>query len=290
MTAIRGPILLSMGLHCLFAVVLAVAPLGAKGVLEPRQEITIDLIEAAATPPAVEPADSPVRQELSSPVIRHALKRDPQPAQHPSRAIHTGRLAKVAHTNAQTAALVSRPAPVLSASRSLAAAIEPVPSFIEMPRSFHLAGPPAVMPDAEGVIFPTDMISSVSALPTTGIVPSLNRPVLTARAGLAQVFRDTSPERMEAIRSKAKPGHNVRPEYPRTAREAGWEGTVMLRVEVLPDGKAGLVSVHQTSGYAILDHAALTAVQRWRFSPAMDGNFPVHSVVHLPVRFDLTAP
>ena len=45
MTAIRGPILLSMGLHGLFAVVLAVAPLGAKAVLEPRQEITIDLIE-----------------------------------------------------------------------------------------------------------------------------------------------------------------------------------------------------------------------------------------------------
>ena len=52
MTAIRGPILLSMGLHGLFAVVLAVAPLGAKAVLEPRQEITIDLIEPAATQPA----------------------------------------------------------------------------------------------------------------------------------------------------------------------------------------------------------------------------------------------
>jgi TonB family protein len=178
---------------------------------------------------------------------------------------------------------------MVSSSRSLAP-IEQVPSFIEMPRSFNLVGPLAVLPDGEGVTLPTDMISSVNALPATGIVPALNRPVMTAREGVAQVFRDTSAERMEAIRSKAKPGHNVRPEYPRTAREAGWEGTVMLRVEVLPDGKAGVVSVHQTSGYAILDHAALTAVQRWRFSPAMDGNFPIYSVVHLPVRFDLTAP
>ncbi len=64
----------------------------------------------------------------------------------------------------------------------------------------------------------------------------------------------------------------------------------MLRVEVLPDGNAGSVSVRRTSGHAILDDAALTAVQRWHFSPAMDGNFPIRSVVHLPVKFDLMTP
>ena len=289
MTAIRGPIFLSAGLHGLFAVILAVAPLGAKAVLEPRQEITIDLIEPAPTPPAVEHADSPVRPELPSPVIRHALKRDLRPAHQRSSVSHSGRLASVAHANPETAARVGRHAPTVSSS-TLAPPIEPVPSFIEMPRSLNLVGRPAVLAAREGVTLPTDMISSVSALPTTGIVPPLKRPVLMARAGLGQVFRDAPAERMEAIRSKAKPSHNVRPEYPRTAREAGWEGTVMLRVEVLPDGKAGVVSVRQTSGHAILDHAALTAVQRWRFSPAMDGNFPVHSIVHLPIRFDLTAP
>jgi len=288
MTAIRGPIFLSAGLHGLFAVILAVAPLGAKAVLEPRQEITIDLIEPAPTPPAVEHADSPVRP-VPSPVIRHALKRDLRPAHQRSSVSHSGRSASVAHANSETAARVGRHAPTVSSS-TLAPPIEPVPSFIEMPRSLNLVGRPAVLAAREGVTLPTDMISSVSALPTTGIVPPFKRPVLMARAELGQVFRDAPAERMEAIRSKAKPSHNVRPEYPRTAREAGWEGTVMLRVEVLPDGKAGVVSVRQTSGHAILDHAALTAVQRWRFSPAMDGNFPVHSIVHLPVRFDLTAP
>ena len=77
---------------------------------------------------------------------------------------------------------------MVSSSRSLAPPIEPVPSFIEVPRSFHLVGPLAAMPDGEGVTLPTDMISSVSALSETGIVPALNRPVMTARAGLAQVF------------------------------------------------------------------------------------------------------
>jgi protein TonB len=88
-------------------------------------------------------------------------------------------------------------------------------------------------------------------------------------------------------RTKVRMGNNPRPEYPRLAREAGWEGTVVLLVEVMPDGKAGTVALHKSSGHPVLDEAAVGAVQGWRFMPAMDGNFPIMSVVQLPVRFDL---
>jgi protein TonB len=135
-----------------------------------------------------------------------------------------------------------------------------------------------------------DTISPPSTLSSTSIVPPLFRPILTGRTESRPVLRDSSAETPEAARSKARSGQNLRPDYPRSAQEAGWEGTVMLRVEVLPDGNAGRVSVQRTSGHAILDDAALTAVQRWRFSPAMDGNFPIRSVVHLPVKFDLMTP
>ena len=47
--------------------------------------------------------------------------------------------------------------------------------------------------------------------------------------------------------------------------------------------------LHKTSGYSILDEAALSAVKGWQFGPAMDGNFPVERVVRMPVRFDLRA-
>ena len=63
----------------------------------------------------------------------------------------------------------------------------------------------------------------------------------------------------------------------------------MLQVLVLPDGTAGAVALHKTSGHSLLDEAALSAVKDWKFIPAMDGNFPVQSVVRLPVRFDLKA-
>jgi protein TonB len=67
----------------------------------------------------------------------------------------------------------------------------------------------------------------------------------------------------------------------------GWEATVMLRVEVKEDGTVGDLSVRRSSGHAILDEAALTAVRGWRFTPPRDGGFSMSTVVDVPVRFDL---
>lgn len=58
------------------------------------------------------------------------------------------------------------------------------------------------------------------------------------------------------------------PAYPEQARRAGVEGTVVLRIEILENGRAGVVSVSQSSGSELLDDAAVAAVQRWRFVPA----------------------
>jgi TonB-like protein len=44
----------------------------------------------------------------------------------------------------------------------------------------------------------------------------------------------------------------ARPPYPKRAREMGWEGTVLLRVEVRTDGTVAEVKVEQTSGYTML--------------------------------------
>jgi TonB family protein len=278
MTALRLPILVSMGLHGMIAVVLALVPLGVKAVFEQRQEITVALIEPMPSPPVLEPIESSVTPELPAPVVHKLVRREQPPPQR----IRTPRQVNASHAGVPAAA-----APVSSPSES---SMRAIPAFIVMPRSSNGAVLPAVLSVRDSLNLPTDMISSVSAVPNTGMVPPFNRPVPITGAEPRAVFRDASAERVEAARLKARPGQNLRPEYPRTAREAGWEGTVMLQVEILPDGKAGVVSVHRTSGHAILDDAALTAVQRWRFSPAMDGNFPIKTVVHLPVKFDLRTP
>ena len=68
----------------------------------------------------------------------------------------------------------------------------------------------------------------------------------------------------------------------------GWEGTVLLRVEVRTDGTVAEVKVEETSGYTVLDQSAVVTARGWRFAPEMDGGFPMPTIVDVPVRFDLT--
>jgi protein TonB len=61
----------------------------------------------------------------------------------------------------------------------------------------------------------------------------------------------------------------------------------MLAVEVTADGRAGSVRLSQSSGFPVLDAAALQAVRRWTFDPARNLGMAVASQVEVPVRFDL---
>ncbi len=80
---------------------------------------------------------------------------------------------------------------------------------------------------------------------------------------------------------------NPRPPYPEIARRRGYEGTVVLEVRVKTDGKVGGVRLAETSGYELLDQAALQAVPAWQFIPAARGDQPVEMEVRVPVRFQL---
>ncbi len=91
------------------------------------------------------------------------------------------------------------------------------------------------------------------------------------------------------IRAKSKPGYfqNRPPEYPQLARQMHQEGLVMLSVEVDQKGMPVKVEVKQSSGYQLLDQAALKAVKRWRFQPERIGDIPIESKVTIPVKFRL---
>jgi protein TonB len=80
---------------------------------------------------------------------------------------------------------------------------------------------------------------------------------------------------------------NPAPEYPQMALRRGWEGTVLLRVEVLPSGKPGQIQIQQSSGRDALDAAALAAVKRWSFVPAKQGDVAQTGWVSVPIDFKL---
>ncbi len=79
----------------------------------------------------------------------------------------------------------------------------------------------------------------------------------------------------------------VKPRYPATARRAGWQGTTVLKVRVDSQGAPDRVTVDRTSGFDILDAAAVKAMGRWRFHPARRGNHRVAAWVRIPVTFKL---
>jgi protein TonB len=80
---------------------------------------------------------------------------------------------------------------------------------------------------------------------------------------------------------------NRPPVQPMRSIRNGEEGTVMLRVQVLADGNAGQVEVAESSGFPMLDDAAKSAVQNWRFHPAMLDGKPVTEWFRVPITFKL---
>ncbi|MGL4315573.1 MAG: energy transducer TonB [Pseudomonas sp.] len=80
---------------------------------------------------------------------------------------------------------------------------------------------------------------------------------------------------------------NPAPEYPSLAQRRGWEGTVLLRVHVLANGKPSDIQIQKSSGREALDEAAVRAVKRWSFVPAKRGDVAQEGWVTVPLDFRL---
>ncbi len=78
--------------------------------------------------------------------------------------------------------------------------------------------------------------------------------------------------------------HKVEPEYTDEAREADLNGTVVLSIEVHPDGKAYNVQVERGLG-AGLDEAAVQAIEQWEFEPGKKAGKPVTVAARVEVSF-----
>ena len=81
--------------------------------------------------------------------------------------------------------------------------------------------------------------------------------------------------------------NNPVPAYPMVARRMGWQGRVVLHVEVLASGLPGQVKLHQSSGHDVLDNAAMQAVRGWRFVAARQGGQVVSKWFLVPIPFIL---
>ena len=78
---------------------------------------------------------------------------------------------------------------------------------------------------------------------------------------------------------------NAPPRYPPDAIRRGWSGEVLLRLTIDSTGQVVQVELIRSSGYQILDQAAVEAVRRWKGAPAKSDGRPIAVVRQLPVRF-----
>ncbi|HSM36858.1 MAG TPA: energy transducer TonB [Longimicrobiales bacterium] len=75
-------------------------------------------------------------------------------------------------------------------------------------------------------------------------------------------------------------------DFPLALWDQGAEGETILMVHITPMGTVDSVYVHESSGYAQFDSAAVAGAQMLRFTPGRRGDRRVDMWARLPVRFD----
>jgi len=179
------------------------------------------------------------------------------------------------------------------------------PMTIEFSRPAPPVVEPPPAPPAPPVVEPPPPVEHESAVkppppkPQPKPRPAMKAAPKPAPKALEQPPAAASPEAVPAPPSPPAPApvtpasasaaylKNPAPEYPSLAQRRGWEGTVLLRVQVLPSGSPGTIEIQKSSGRQALDEAALAAVKRWRFVPAKQGDVAQVGWVSVPIDFKI---
>ena len=176
------------------------------------------------------------------------------------------------------------PSPAPAPTPELAAPEPPPPADLAEPAPARVAVAPEPLP----VEIPKP--PRAKPLPPRPRVAAITPPVEPVTSGttepqVAALSPPTAP--VVAPRPVSGIAGNPAPEYPMEARRRGFEGKVVLRVEVSAAGRPLQVTVLTSSGHSSLDQAALDAVERWRFEPATQAGQAVAGAANVPVQFRL---
>jgi periplasmic protein TonB len=101
------------------------------------------------------------------------------------------------------------------------------------------------------------------------------------------ITAETSPAPPVAETANMTVNKRVDPVYPAGSRRDGEQGTGMFKVLVDAKGRPQDVQVLRSTGFPRLDAAALEAIRKWVFSPAMQGGQGVQSWTRVQVAFQL---
>lgn len=143
--------------------------------------------------------------------------------------------------------------------------------------------PPPFVPPPEIVIaLPAANPNTTAIQQTTTQRPVAPPPPVAAPAPAPKPVQRTAPA------SDPRRGL-TQPDYPPASRRAGEEGTVVLELYVLANGRVGEARVKQSSGFPRLDEAAVREAKRtWRLRPGTEDGQAVPMWGQFAVTFRLT--
>lgn len=172
----------------------------------------------------------------------------------------------------------------------------PAPEVAELPADpTALFAPPAGRPQIASLSLPPPPAATQAAElplpPPLPPAPPRKRVVAAPAAAMVQpavsappVADATIPLLSGAPRFRRPPAPPI---YPAPARDAGIEGTAMLRLRIAADGTLRDIRLHHSAGHRLLDEAAQAAARRWEIAPALRNGQPIEAWVEVPVRFRL---
>ena len=166
---------------------------------------------------------------------------------------------------------------------------KPEPPPISEPPKPEMREPPPALPEQpplESTHAPPEKPSATPAPAPRPIARS--KPASAAATGPAAAAREGHVGTAPAT-TIARPRYrsNPAPVYPPDARRLRQQGQVLLTVEVSAEGRALSVALKRSSGFPLLDQAALATVRRWSFEPSRAGGMAVSSRAEVPLRFRL---
>lgn len=206
--------------------------------------------------------------------------------------------------------LPARPSPPAEAPRVEAVPLEvtrpPVPETRPKEERQHdvsladvdalALGPMDDVPRREPLPAPPERPSADASEPNVPEVPEPRRDAPVAQEPAETPPSVEPPRRSEsqlapAVRRGVDKGvevvHLPTPRYPPSCRRRGQQGLVLLEAEVLADGSVGRIRILRRAPSPRLDEAAIDAVRRATFVPALCNGRPVAAAVVIPVRFEL---
>lgn len=162
-------------------------------------------------------------------------------------------------------------------------------------KAFVIETPPQIEPPARN-------IPDVPIDRTMYVPPVIHPTVLTEQSDTAPqmvttVAREQPPIGMPSEPVRPAPvevGPQIDPRrglteplYPASAIRGGDEGTVILLVQVLENGRVGEVRLERSSGHAKLDESAMREARRWKLIPGTRDGVPVVLWKQIPITFRL---